>query len=97
MAAHTPAPWAVGGESECLVQANGGSTLIAECVGPLTEAARTFEELHGDAIANAKMIVRAVNCHEDLLAACRAAAEFWKDTDSPTGAMCRAAVEKATT
>ncbi len=30
-----------------------------------------------------------------LLAACEAAAAFWADTDSSTGALCRAAVAKA--
>lgn len=86
MAANTPAPWEV-------VKESGGGTWAVFGPGRDEVIGHLLDIMPEDVVAaNAKLIQAA----PDLLAACRMAAEFWAATDSPIGAMCRAAVDKAT-
>lgn len=54
---HTPLPWEIG-------ESFSGRPLVCHDGSPLAEVPR---------LADAQLIVRAVNCHEDFLAACKAA------------------------
>jgi hypothetical protein len=67
-ATHTPGPWI----SQSAPTISGHSRLIrSESTGDVLAFVGTFGD--GVAIQNAEYIVRAVNSHADLLAACRAA------------------------
>jgi hypothetical protein len=75
-AAHTPTPWSVKSEltrsaSNEVVDADG--LTVAECPrygAGIVSDGRTAPWHHAN--ANAAFIVRAVNCHEDLVRACDA-------------------------
>ena len=60
----TPGPWVVSGN-------NNGAWEI--CAGAVVIAARNkWNHRAQESLANARLIVRAVNCHDDLLAALKA-------------------------
>jgi hypothetical protein len=65
MAEHTPTPWELIDER----QIYAGEKLLAE----VTDTAEGLEGSCAEADANAAFIVRAVNCHAELLSACAAA------------------------
>lgn len=67
---HTPDPWAVGGHEPNCIFAGEEKTLIAECH---SRKSGNYSRDEPEQVANAEHIVRCVNAHEDLLAACRTA------------------------
>lgn len=83
--AHTPRPWSVQlrNAGPAIVSAN--NELIVSGIGPDLRSNR----------ANAALIVKAVNSHEELLALARRVAEHYGDTDAPLGLQARAALDKA--
>lgn len=99
MSGHTPGPWTVGGSHDCIIEANNGKTMVAECVGPLTDTEKTYDQLRVDAQANARLIAAA----PELLAALKSVIAIGRllyDMDcGPQGAECiekaEAAIEKA--
>ncbi len=91
---HTPLPWEVG------ERIGDGSPVVTYQARDIA----TVENYYGDGEANAELIVRAVNAHDDLLAACKALMKQIEDHD-PAGciegkpydrlAQARAAIRKA--
>lgn len=51
------------------------------------------DDFNADHLELIAAIVVAVNSHDKLVSACRAAAEHFRDTDAPIGKMCREALE----
>lgn len=84
-AKHTPTPWRlsryIGHEPKedwpGRIIGNNGQDVFA---GPFSFRALTGKTAK-EAEANAEFIVRAVNCHEELLAACRAAVSAFAQAD----------------
>jgi len=72
---HTPTPWTTDGE----LHHNNHAPRNVEILGP-DGTARVALCFYGktdqECIANARLIVQAVNCHADLLAALEEVAEF---------------------
>lgn len=64
---HTPTPWHVGPHYTSDIESSEGR--VAECRPLMTPRG----------IANAEFIVRAVNCHDDLVKALRMCARFFGD------------------
>lgn len=92
-ARHTPVPWRVG-------RSNGHFDIFTQA-GELV-AAMNIGHIAGEEKANAAFIVRAVNVHDDLVAALEAMVaqlEWWPGEKNPEGFACmkqaRAALAKA--
>jgi hypothetical protein len=86
---HTPGPWhshfhrvpRKGAGYWKIFDTDNNHPCVANCL-----------DSHGNGKANARLISAA----PDLLEACEAAAEHYKDTDAPTGFKLMAAIHKAT-
>lgn len=82
MAGHTKLPWEVVGASHVVSFGKAGGN-ICSMSSPRRErsveyhASKIGDKDFREACANAEFIVRAVNCHDDLLAACKAFVEPW--------------------
>ena len=92
---HTPVPWKVGrwvkhGEDLLYLPIVAGEAIIASCnaVAPHAPCVEEIEQ-------NAHLIVRAVNCHDDLLAALKELLEESYGEESSGITLARAAVAKA--
>jgi len=108
-AGHTPVPWKIGAREilygEMYIGVDAASRSIAKMTGGYytrphrPESKATIAEN----TANAEFIVRAVNSHDDLLAACRVAQDLtdkWKRTEhgadfNEVDSVLRAAIAKA--
>jgi len=66
---HTPLPWEVD-EGRPAVFSSEEGILVAVCFGVTRHA---VDPPHDESPANAELIVRAVNCHDELVEACQAA------------------------
>lgn len=82
--AHTPTPWHVNG-LDCIASVRGNLTIAAKVYRPEVDA---------------EFIVRAVNAHDDLLAACKYVEQFCDDPMNreqmnTIGKRLRAAIAKA--
>jgi hypothetical protein len=65
---HSPLPWSVGETPSPMIQMPGNLGYDLVCHGRA--------EMEGERQANIALIVRAVNCHEELLEACQLALGF---------------------
>lgn len=109
---HTPTPWRYG-----LIETDEGREFslysidpstdpdgkLADYGGAILESGCMVAESDDEADANARLIVRAVNAHAGLVAACEAIMDYWRDTgfaECEPGCTCivdqlRAALDKA--
>ena len=99
IAQHTPTPWAISfgfdpsmtGEREVFVAPASGVPVGIKISTPWVESAWKGDP---EAEANARFIVRAVNCHDELLTALILVTKRC-GPDSSDGAIARAAIAKA--
>ena len=90
---HTATPWRINPRARSTVQTLDGDT-VAAC-GVRSDLSKP--NLHEELEANAALIVRAVNCHEELVAALELATQaIEQDRRGPTSvsATCRAILAK---
>ena len=96
---HTPGPWSINEwkQRDASIRIGAkGTPIIAEV--PLKYVSINEQQ------ANAELIVRACNSHEELLAACKYVVKYHRDNDSGEGELfgldfvttCIAAIAKAT-
>ena len=83
---HTPGPWRVSAGCREHIESPTGQ-MVADCCKPPTGA---------EGRANAELIVRAVNAHADLLAACIAMRATMYSPKSEESRLADAAIAKAT-
>jgi hypothetical protein len=79
MADHTPAPVSISELGGGTVIVGSDGVVVASCS---VHQNNTDADLHAKQQANAAFIVRAVNCHDDLLAVCQQAAPLiggWRE------------------
>lgn len=84
---HTETPWSVVEER--------GDTLITNFKARIATVAETYRE--EECKANAEFICHAVNCHEELVAACKACLEMFGNGGDPKKVIAKveAAIAKA--
>lgn len=93
VAGHTPRPWK--NFDGFIIGSNGHTVCDPRCL-PADDGDNLAEM-----DANSDLIIRAVNCHEDLLEACKAAIKWAEDVPSPYRdwgfiKLARTAIAKAT-
>lgn len=92
----TPTPWIA---SKVMHVTDSGDLIVdvvAQEDGEKVRVAQVYGGTEGQSEANADMLVKAVNCHEDLLAACKEVVDNWEAGDLAHAArLCSNAVKKA--